>query len=79
MDTRVENPEDGGEVTAERSQRKTQPTKGKRYSPAQRKEILEYAKAHSVREAAEKFGVTETSIYEWRRAIKRRESKLERT
>ena len=44
MDTRVENPEDGGEVAAQRSQRKTQPAKGKRYSPAQRKEILTYAR-----------------------------------
>ena len=72
MDTRVENPEESGEVTAERSQRKTQPAKGKRYSPAQRKEILEYAGDHSVKAAAEKFGATETSIYEWRRAIDRR-------
>ena len=71
MDTRVENPE-GSEVVAERSQRKTQPEKGKRYSPAQRKEILEYAGDHSVKAAAEKFGATETTIYEWRRAIKRR-------
>ncbi len=71
MNTRVENPE-GGEVAAERSQRKTQPEKGKRYSSAQRKEILEYAGDHSVKAAAEKFGATETTIYEWRRAIKRR-------
>ena len=72
MDTRVENLEDGGEVAVERSQCKTQPAKGKRYAPAQRKEILEYAGEHSVKAAAEKFGATETTIYEWRRAIKRR-------
>ncbi|MCP3971377.1 MAG: DDE-type integrase/transposase/recombinase [Rhodobacteraceae bacterium] len=72
MDTRVENPEDGGEVAAQRSQHKTQPAKGKRYARAQRKEILAYAADHSVKAAAEKFGATETTIYEWRRAIKRR-------
>ena len=72
MDTRVENPEDSGEAEVERSQRKTQPAKGKRYSPAQRREILAYAEEHSVKAAAEKFGATETTIYEWRRAIKRR-------
>ena len=62
MDTRVENPEDSGEAEVERSQRKTQPAKGKRYSPAQRREILAYAEEHSVKAAAEKFGATETTI-----------------
>ena len=72
MDTRVEDQVSDSEGTAQRSQRKTQPEKGKRYSPARRKEILEYAEGHNVREAAATFGTTETSIYEWRRAIKRR-------
>jgi len=58
--------QDGGEDG------KAQPAKGKRYSPAQRKEILDYAKSHRVSAAAQKFGVTETTIYEWRRALKRR-------
>ena len=72
MDTRVENLEGGGEGKAERRQRKKQPAKGKRYSPAQRKEILAYAGDHSVKAAAEKFGTTETTIYDWRRAMDRR-------
>ena len=72
MKSRIESQVDGNDVTGERSQRKTEPAKGKRYSPAQRKEVLAYAKKHSVKEAAEKFGPTETSIYDWRRAIERR-------
>jgi transposase InsO family protein len=72
MESRIESHVDGNDVTGERSQRKTEPAKGKRYSRAQRKEILEYAKKHSVKEAAAKFGPTETSIYDWRRAIERR-------
>lgn len=51
------------------------PARGKRYSPAQKKEILAYAEANNVKSAAEKFGPRETTIYEWRRALKRR-SKL---
>jgi transposase InsO family protein len=54
------------------SKKKTCPARGKRYSKAQKEEILEYAKADSVGAAAAKFNVTETSIYEWRRALKRR-------
>jgi transposase InsO family protein len=72
MGSRIESRVDGNDVAVQRSQRKIQPAKGKRYSPAQRKEILDYAKNHSVNEAADKFGPTETSIYEWRRAIERR-------
>jgi transposase InsO family protein len=52
--------------------KKTYPARGKRYSKAQKEEILEYAKADSVGAAAAKFNITETSIYEWRRALKRR-------
>lgn len=72
MENRIESPESGNDVAEEQSQRKIQPAKGKRYSPAQRKAILEYAQNHSVKEAAEKFGPTETSIYDWRRTIERR-------
>ncbi|MEA3385628.1 MAG: ATP-binding protein, partial [Thermodesulfobacteriota bacterium] len=48
------------------------PARGKRYSPAQKQEILEYAVAHDVQAAAEKFQLTGASIYEWRRCLKRR-------
>ena len=48
------------------------PSRGKRYSKAQKEEILNYAKANSVEEAAAKFGATGSSIYEWRRSLKRR-------
>ena len=72
MESPIENRVDGNDVAGKRSPRKTEPAKGKRYSPAQRKEILEYAQTHSVRAAAEKFGLTATSIYDWRRAIERR-------
>ena len=54
------------------SNKKTYPARGKRYSKAQKEEILEYAKADSVEAAASKFNVTGTSIYEWRRALRRR-------
>jgi transposase InsO family protein len=63
-----------GEAPADSPVSKAQPAKGKRYSPAQRKEILAYAESQRVSEAAEKFGVTEATIYEWRRALKRRAS-----
>lgn len=52
--------------------RKKQPARGKRYSPALKKEILEYALGNDVESAAKKYGVTETTIYDWRRAAKRR-------
>jgi transposase InsO family protein len=48
------------------------PSRGKRYSKAQKEEILHFAQANSVEEAAVKFNVTSSSIYEWRRALKRR-------
>jgi transposase-like protein len=52
--------------------KKACPSRGTRYSYAVKKEILKYAEENSVEAAAEKYGVTETSIYEWRRAGKRR-------
>ena len=73
MATRVEKVvETGKEAEARSAKSKGHAARGKRYSPAQKKEILGYAKEHDVRCAAEKFGVTEASIYEWRRALKRR-------
>jgi len=48
------------------------PARGKRFSPAQKQEILEYAVAHDVQAAAERFQLTGASIYEWRRCLKRR-------
>ena len=73
MATRVEKVVDKAEaVRARKAKSKGHASRGKRYSPAQKREILEYAQGHDVRSAAEKFGVTEASIYEWRRAMKRR-------
>ena len=72
MDTPVESTVGDAGMSPEQSRHKVEPAKGKRYSPAQRREILAYANSNSVRKAAEKFSVTETSIYEWRRANKRR-------
>ncbi len=54
------------------NKKKSYPARGKRYSRAQKEEILEYARDNDVEAAAEKFGTTETSIYEWRRSLKRR-------
>ncbi len=64
--------EANGDVGKESGAKKTYPTRGKRYSTGMKKEILESAEANSVESAAKKHGVTETSIYEWRRAAKRR-------
>ncbi len=57
------------------NKRKCYPARGKRYSRAQKQEILEYARSNDVQAAAQKFGTTETSIYEWRRSLKRRGGK----
>ena len=54
------------------NKRESYPARGKRYSHAQKREILEYARTNDVQSAALKFGTTETSIYEWRRSLKRR-------
>ncbi len=61
-----------GHEVIESSRKSTVPSRGKRYSPAQKKEIFAYAEANDVKSAAEKFGPRETTIYEWRRVIKRR-------
>jgi transposase InsO family protein len=52
--------------------KKACPTRGTRYSYAMKKEILKFAEENTVEAAAKKYGATETSIYEWRRAGKRR-------
>ena len=48
------------------------PKRGTRYSYAMKKEILKFAEENTVEAAAKKYAVTETTIYEWRRAGKRR-------
>ena len=64
--------------TEERGQdtggKKAHPTRGKRYSPALKKEILACAQEKGVASAAVTYGVTETTLYEWRKAAKRRGS-----
>ena len=52
--------------------KKACPSRGTRYSYAMKKEILKFAEENTVDAAATKYGVTETTIYEWRRAGKRR-------
>lgn len=54
--------------------KKAHPTRGKRYAPALKREILGFALEKNVALAAEKYGVTETTLYEWRKAAKRRGS-----
>ena len=76
MDTPVESTVGDAGMSPEQNRHKVEPAKGKRYSPARRREILAYANSNSVRKAAEKYSVTETSIYEWRRANKRREDSV---
>jgi transposase-like protein len=41
----------------------------KRYTPSQKAEILEYASAHTVSEAARQFEVSRYAIYDWRRRV----------
>jgi len=72
MSTESSKAPGNGQSTSESLESKGHPARGKRYSPAQRREILDYAQSHRVCEAAEKFAVTEATIYEWRRAMKRR-------
>ena len=43
----------------------------KRYSPSQKAEALEHAAAHGVVAAAEHFGISRFSIYDWRRLAKK--------
>jgi len=43
----------------------------KRYTPSQRAEVVEYAAAHGVSEAAQKFGTSRFSVFAWRRKVER--------
>jgi transposase InsO family protein len=52
--------------------RKKYPKRGKRYSRAQKDEILNYSLENSIADASVKFDVSETTIYEWNRMDKRR-------
>jgi len=63
---------EGGGAVGGGSGKKVCPSRGTRYSYAVKKEILKFAEESTVEAAATKYGVTETSIYEWRRAGKRR-------
>jgi putative transposase len=51
--------------------RRSKPHVAKRYSPSEKAEIVEYAAAHGVSSAAEKFGCSRFGIYEWRRKVER--------
>ena len=48
------------------------PKRGRRYSRAEKETILAHAREHDVASAVEKFEVSDPTIYEWRRAAKRR-------
>jgi putative transposase len=52
--------------------KKKYPKRGKRYSRAQKDEILNYSSENSIAEASTKFDVSETTIYDWIRTDKRR-------
>lgn len=41
------------------------------YTPSQKAEAVEYAAAHGVTAAAEKFGISRFSIYDWQRQVKK--------
>jgi putative transposase len=43
----------------------------KAYTPSERAEVLEYAAAHGVTEASEKFGMSRFSIYDWQRKARK--------
>jgi putative transposase len=43
----------------------------KAYTPSERAEVLEYAAAHGVSEASEKFGMSRFSIYDWQRKARK--------
>ena len=54
--------------------KKLHPTRGKRYSPAIKREILAFAIENGVVASAVKHNISETTIYDWRKAAKRRGS-----
>jgi len=54
--------------------KKRQPKKGRRYSPAEKEEILKSAADLGVQDAAEKHGCSDWSILRWQRALDRERS-----
>jgi transposase-like protein len=66
-----EQPQENVGIEEEPAKKKF-PQRGKRYSRAQKDEILNFSSENSIAEASGKFGVTETTIYEWLRTDKRR-------
>lgn len=54
--------------------KKSCPARGKRYSPGEKKVILQYADEHTVDAASGHYKVAVTTIYEWRRANIRRKA-----
>jgi transposase-like protein len=63
-------PEDAPEETAELVESAPRSPE-KRYTPSFRATVLEHAGDHGVSAAAQKYGVTRFSIYEWRRKVRR--------
>ena len=53
-------------------EKKKHPKRGRRYSEAEKKAILAYACEQAVSSAVEKYEVSDVTIYEWRKAEKRR-------
>jgi transposase InsO family protein len=66
-----EQPQENVSIEEEPARKKF-PQRGKRYSRAQKDEILNYSLENSIAEASAKFNVSETTIYEWNRTDKRR-------
>jgi putative transposase len=63
----VREPAAGGSRSSRPSKRRV----AKAYTPSERAEVLEYAAAHGVTEASEKFGMSRFSIYEWQRKARK--------
>jgi transposase-like protein len=75
---KVKTGRESGKEKTERSEesegpqaKKKYPKRGKRYSRAQKDEILNYSFENSIVEASAKFDVSETTIYNWIRNDKR--------
>lgn len=59
------------EINAISKSERTTTSVARRYTPTQKAQALEYAAAHGVSAAAEKFGMSRFSIYQWRDAERR--------
>ncbi len=59
----------------EQERPKRMPQKGRRYSPAEKEQILEYAQKRGVAQAATEHKCSEWTIYGWRKQIKLEEAK----